>query len=178
MAKEITANDTTGGAVYAILVDAVGRTYNGSSFEAIQDANWGNYDIALTEAGATGIYQGDMPAVAAGVYYFVAFRQAGGSPAVSDTKVGVSPTFQWDGSVEVSLSATVTAVVTAIFAKVVDGTYTFLEGLRFILASTVAKVSGGGTGTVTFRDLGDGTDRIVTKVNLQGDRTGVVLDGS
>lgn len=107
MANELIINYPTGATLYALLFDATGQIYNGSTFVAPGSTNWTSYDIALTEvATATGIYRGNMPTVTTGVYSFVVRKQAGGSPAVSDVVVGVGE-LEWDGSAVVAPSATV-----------------------------------------------------------------------
>lgn len=97
MANELTIDYPTGATLYAYVLDATGQVWNGVAFEAPQNANWGNYDIALTEAGTTGVYRGNMPAVAAGLYSFVVRLQAGGAPAVGDASVGTGQGV-WNGS--------------------------------------------------------------------------------
>ena len=58
----------------------------------------------------------------------------------------------------------------------IEGTYDVQEALRLILSVLVGKVDGGGTTTVTFRDTGDGTNRVVATVDANGNRTAVTLD--
>lgn len=98
MSNELQAYTTTGLTLYAVLLDGTGQAWNGSAFEALAGANWATYDIALTEA-AAGIYLGDMPAAAAGLYSYVVYEQVGGSPATTDTIRG-SGVLVWDGSSE------------------------------------------------------------------------------
>lgn len=63
-------------------------------------------------------------------------------------------------------------------AEVVEGTLTVKESLRLMLSFIAAKVSGGGTATIAFRDVGDTKDRITMTVDAAGDRSAVVRDGS
>ena len=105
MANELVINHPSGSTLYALLFDAIGQVWNGSSFVAPASASWTDYDIAMTEvATATGIYRASMPAAAAGVYGWVVRKQAGGSPAVTDIAVG-SGTIEWSGTAEVSLTS-------------------------------------------------------------------------
>lgn len=99
---KLIAYDTTGGTVYFIILDASGQARNGSAFEALNPANWTTYDIAATE-GAGGVYLADCPALAAGAYNYVAYRQAGANPATSDVRVSTG-SFVWDGSDEITLA--------------------------------------------------------------------------
>ncbi len=72
-----------------------------------------------------------------------------------------------------SLSA---AGIDGIWDEVIEGALTGRQTLRLNLAVLAGKSSGGGTATITFRDTGDATDRIVATVTGVGNRTGVVLD--
>lgn len=104
MANELQAQNTSGKTVYAVVLNATGSVWNGTAFVTPASANWATYAIALAEVGGTGLYEGNFPAVAAGVYSVIAFQQVGGTPAVSDINLGASP-FHWDGAAEVPLSA-------------------------------------------------------------------------
>jgi hypothetical protein len=59
----------------------------------------------------------------------------------------------------------------------VEGSYTLRQLLRLISSALFGKASGGGTTTITFRDLGDTKDRIVETVDSHGNRSAVVLNG-
>ena len=56
------------------------------------------------------------------------------------------------------------------------GAYTGEEIFRLVAAVLAGKASGGGTTTITFRDLNDTKDVIVATVNGVGDRLSVILD--
>jgi hypothetical protein len=102
MANELYATTTIGLTVYAVLLNSVGQIWNGAAFVTINGANWTSYDIALTE-GAAGIYVGNMPAAEAGAYSYVAYKQAGGASAVTDSVVGTGH-IEWDGTAELALT--------------------------------------------------------------------------
>ena len=104
MSNELLATATTGQTLYVLLIDATGQVYNGSTFETPADVNWSTYDIAMTEAGTTGIYRASMLAVSAGAYSWLVYKQAGASPAVGDTVVG-SGTIRWTGTAEETVPA-------------------------------------------------------------------------
>ncbi len=107
MANELVIHHPTGATLYALLFDATGQIYNGSTFGAPSSASWTDYDIAMSEAAtATGIYRADMPAVAAGAYGWVVRKQAGGSPAVGDIAVGAG-SIRWTGTAEEAVPAAV-----------------------------------------------------------------------
>jgi hypothetical protein len=71
-----------------------------------------------------------------------------------------------------------TAGVDAILDDPVEGAYTLRQVLRLMAAALAGKASGGNTTTITFRDLNDGTDRIVATVDSDGNRTAVTLDAT
>lgn len=95
MANELQLQSKTDWTVYAIIRDFVGQVWNGSSWEAYNTGNLGNYDIPMTEQGtASGFYVADFPATIAAAphgkpYGITAYRRLGGSPAEGDTVLGV-----------------------------------------------------------------------------------------
>lgn len=58
----------------------------------------------------------------------------------------------------------------------VEGAYTLKEVLRIMVSALAGKANGGGTGTITFRDLSDAVDRIEATVDGVGNRTDITLD--
>ena len=124
MSGEINLDYGTSGAnIYALLLNSSGLAWNGSAFEAIVNAHWTTYAVALTEQGTTGVYLANFPAVSAG-YYAASFRlRAGGSPAVSDSVVGTPVAINWGG---------VSVVTTS------TGDYCTLAGLRYAVGITNA----------------------------------------
>jgi len=64
-------------------------------------------------------------------------------------------------------------------SRVIEGSLTIDEWGRIILSETALKSAGGGTTTITFRDLADTKNRISATVSATtGDRSAVTLDGS
>lgn len=101
MASELQLAHTPGQTVYAIIRNAAGQVWNGSTFVSQNNSNWGTYAVALTETPANGgFYVGNFPAVAGGAYSVVAYQQAGGSPAVTDSRIGVG-SVAWSGTAAV-----------------------------------------------------------------------------
>ena len=128
------AYDATGNTLYAVLLNNDGKAWNGSAFETLSAGNWSTYDIAMSE-GAGGIYTAAVPAIAAGQFAYVAYRQAGGSPATSDTQVAAG-SFQWDGTDEpypyesnVTYQNGETNTLPAVAAAILEDTGTTLPGL-------------------------------------------------
>lgn len=65
--------------------------------------------------------------------------------------------------------------VDAILDENIEGTHTLREVLRLLGAYAFGKSSGGGTTTVTFRDIDDTKNRIVATVTDVGNRTAITL---
>lgn len=68
--------------------------------------------------------------------------------------------------------------IDAIVDEVIEGSTTLRQALRLILATAAGKSSGGGTSTVTFRDMADSKNRISASVDANGNRTSVTRDAS
>lgn len=64
------------------------------------------------------------------------------------------------------------------WTEVIEGAYTAEDLLKLISAVLLGKVSGAGTGTESFRDVNDSTDRVVASVDSSGNRTSITLDAS
>ena len=62
-----------------------------------------------------------------------------------------------------------------VWDKPIEGNYTAEQIMRVMAAALAGKVSGAGTGTVTFRDINDLVDRITADVDGIGNRTDVRL---
>lgn len=109
MANEIWCNYTTGATLYAIVrKQSDKKVYNGTTFEAWNNANIGTYDIPMTENGM-GMYFVNFPVVAAGIYYVVICVQAGVNPAVTDTVIYTNK-IDWSGTIEVDIGAKVDVI--------------------------------------------------------------------
>jgi hypothetical protein len=87
-----------------------------------------------------------------------------------------------DASVGAMAANTLTAsalaadAVDEILDDVVEGTTTVRQMLRGFASALLSKLSGGGTGTEIFRDIGDTKDRITATVDASGNRTAITLD--
>lgn len=120
MANELNLRSTaTGETIYATIRAFAGTMWNGSTLEALTVANWGNYDIAMTETPASSYYYvATWPAslTTAGWYYVDVYRQAGASPDISDSLIA-SLLVYWDGTTAspqaTDASASAVASVTA-----------------------------------------------------------------
>lgn len=165
-------HDASGQTLYAVAVNDkpgadYGKYWNGAAWEALAVANWGDYDIALTETpSGSYLYVGDFPAADAGQYKLLVFEQAGGSPAISDDLLAESTLF-WDGSAAQSQAA-------GLLAGDVDSTGTPLtarEALELLFAWQFGRAAwdaDAGTWTIYGRD---GTTVLATlTLNGSGNR--------
>jgi len=122
MAGEVNhRHSATGETLYATIRKPVGTYWNTAgtpNFETLAVANWGDYDIALTESPASSyFYIGTFPAISgnmvAGWYWVDVFKRAGGSPAIGDTLQASyfgywdGTTYKWWGEDTVALGGTV-----------------------------------------------------------------------
>lgn len=74
-----------------------------------------------------------------------------------------------------TLPAAIASVDTDILAATVEGTYSVQEVLRIMVGVLAGKVSGGGTTTLTFRDLSDTLNIVAATVDSSGNRSGVTI---
>lgn len=75
----------------------------------------------------------------------------------------------------VALSA---AAIDAILDDALEGSLTVRQALRIVLAGVSGKSAGGGSGTITFRDVADTKNRISATVDANRNRTAVTRDGT
>lgn len=137
MSNELHVYTTSGLTLYAVLLNSTGQVWNGSAFATINGASWTSYDIAMTEA-AAGIYLATMPAaVTAGVYAYVVYEQAGGTPATSDTQRG-SGSIEWDGDSEFVPTAATGAGSETVTITSTDNGSAPLEGVAVWVTSDSA----------------------------------------
>lgn len=69
----------------------------------------------------------------------------------------------------------VAEIAAGVMASTVEGTYDLTETLRIIAGVLAGKLSGGGTTTLTFRNLGDSLDIVQATVDANGNRSGVII---
>lgn len=69
-------------------------------------------------------------------------------------------------------------IAAAVWAYVVEGSYTALGFVRVMMSALAGKCAGAATTTVTFRDTGDSKNRIEATVDAYGNRSSVTLDAS
>lgn len=69
-------------------------------------------------------------------------------------------------------------IADTVLDEIVEGTLTMRQVMRILLAALAGKSSGGGTVTLTFRDIADSKARITATVDTSGNRTAIVRDGT
>jgi hypothetical protein len=149
-----------------------------------------NTDLPAVKAVVDDIHNSDLPAVGNMLIniHDVDLAAVKGDTAEALTRIpdappggaGGLPTVDANNHVNgvqdgVELSAT---AIDAILDEVVEGTLTFRQMLRVFLSALAEKSGGGGTPNLTFRDHADIKNRIAATVDIDGNRTTVVLDGT
>jgi len=148
------------GGAFAQSNNTAGATHNENGYydvplNATDTNTLGTFRVAVSKSGALPVWQ-DYMVVPANVW---------------DSMFGAS-------TLNVNVSTMSSAAVDSILDDPVEGSYTMRQLLRLMASALFGKASGGGTATITFRDLGDSKDRITATVTSNGNRTTVVLDGS
>jgi|RhiMetdeSRZDD1v2_1073273.scaffolds.fasta_scaffold187135_1 hypothetical protein len=148
------------GGAFAQSNNTAGATHNENGYYSVPldttDTNTlGTFRVAVSKSGALPVWQ-DYMVVPANVW---------------DSMFGAS-------TLNVNVATLSSAAVDSILDDPVEGSYTMRQLLRLMASALFGKASGGGTATITFRDLGDSKDRITATVTSNGNRTTVVLDGS
>lgn len=176
MAGEIQTDQPslTGTTLYALVFNASGLVWNGTTFATPVAGSWATYAVALTEITGTGLFRGDFPAAPAGTYFVSARRRVGGSPAASDPIVALGR-LDWSGS---GLASAVAARLAAdgLDPITVEAGINARQALAGSLSAAAGVVSGAGTGTVILRAAGaPGTTRIQATTDANGNRSAITL---
>lgn len=163
--------DTTqsGKTLYAVVRDASGHWWNGSTFEAYSVGDFANYAVALAEQGASGYFTGATPGLAAGPYVVGVRSKAGASPAPSDASLGGYQAY-WDGSQWIVPTDPWGGVITAQIAA---------QLLRLIGAHAAGKRTSNNDGSQeVFTDAVDQTTVRSTVTNASRPATGTAVTRS
>jgi hypothetical protein len=155
------------------LVDAAAAPLASAVADAVCDEAIGTHAGFLAKVD-------NLPAAVAG---------ATGGVAIVGSIMGKSPATLATGDVTGNLPADVKAYtvqptvsgvpsVDDIHDEVIEGTLTFRQAMRLILAVLTGEATGGGTTTITFRDIGDTKDRVVMTVDSSGNRSAVTRTGT
>lgn len=95
-----------------------------------------------------------------------------------ETQMQADPTGFHVNVKELDGSAAGAEIAAAVHERNVEGTTSFEEAVRLIMARLFGKASGGGTATLVFRDIGDTKDRLTMTVDASGNRSAVTKDAS
>lgn len=72
-------------------------------------------------------------------------------------------------------TAGVSAIVSAVFSQIIEGSITFIQSIRIRLAALVGKTSGAETGTIPFRDTADSKTRFTAVCDTDGNRDTITM---
>ena len=72
---------------------------------------------------------------------------------------------------DATIPGLIAGIDTDVLNAVVEGVFTVQDVLKFMAGVLAGKSSGGGTTTITFRDLSDTLNRIIAIVDDDGNRT-------
>lgn len=140
--------------VHAANLDSLATATDLATVDAIVDA-------ILADTGTDGVVLADGAITAAKI----------AADAITAAKIAADAIT----SSELAASA-VAEIADGVLDETVEGAYTLRQIVRLLAAAVGGKASGGGTTAVTFRDLNDGTNRIVATVDANGNRTVMTLD--
>jgi len=168
------------GTPYVVIIDATGKWWNGLAFEAYDAGNWATYVVAATQYGSSDAWYVTFPAATPGNLDVLQFRQAGGSPAESDSMES-GGTFKWDGTTLYPSLLTENAIADGLLDRsdAVESGVTPRQALRAFGAALAGILSGAAGTTVTIKGIGqaaDGTTRITATVDANGNRSAVTLN--
>lgn len=157
-----------------------GTIWNGTALEAYDSADYGFYDVAITESPAdSGRYPMTFPAAAAGTYLWSVKQQTQGAPCEGDAVLH-REWIAWDGTGVIGVT---TAAKTGyklasdgLDSVVIETGCNARQALAIIGAATAGKIAGAGGTTVTICGLGvPTTTRIVATVDSNGNRPSLSL---
>jgi hypothetical protein len=96
---------------------------------------------------------------------------------IGDSGANVATLYSKTSSIPALDAAERTAIADAILTRAdgIETGYTLQQAIRIMAAVLAGESSGGGTATVTFRNLGDTANRITATVTTDGNRTATVL---
>jgi len=106
-------NTATGDTVYVVAIYENAKWVNDTNemLETFDETNWTEYAVSLTETPASSyFYAGSFPLwiTTAGDYFWIPYKQLGGSPAITDDiLVGKPGIIVWNGTAEVQVGTTI-----------------------------------------------------------------------
>ena len=146
--------------------DAVAEIQNGLALEAtltaIKGAGWTTETLAAIDAliDAIKAKTDNLPAVPAPANEY-------------DVRLAA---IQADLDNPSQYKADVSGIPEAVMTAIVEGAVTLRDSLKIANALLAGKTSGGGSGTVIFRDLADTLNRVIAVVDANNNRTTITRD--
>lgn len=103
--------------------------------------------------------------------------------AITGSGTAAGSTITATGQLDADLTVTGTGLSTAnvgqaVWAEIIESGYSAEQIMRILAAVLAGQVSGAGSGVETFKGIDGTTNRVVSTVDNDGNRTSVVLDGS
>ncbi len=132
----------------------------------------GAYIAKVSGGNLVGGIEGDPVAYSAEVQVLLIQSAASTTVSVS-TGSGLSP--EQDAKIT-AIDNNTTGIPDDVWEKTLESGFSAENMMRLMAAALAGKVSGAGSGTVVFRDIGDVKDRITADVDSTGNRTAITLD--
>lgn len=155
---------TSGSTDYAVIHNASGQYWNGTSFEIFNGANWSSYVNPLTEdrfsGSGAGYYKAAFPStITAGRYTFTFYQQEGGSPAFGDPTIGSGGPMYWTGANEdqgstVTVLALLNATAIPELSTIPGPTPTIFTALMLLYMSLRNKHTASSSQEIICNDVG------------------------
>ena len=164
-AVPITAGGLVSADVTAISTDATAANNAESFFDGTGYAGTGNTIPAVTTV--NGLAAGSITATAIATGAITTAKFAAGAIDAAAVATGA-----------IDADALAADAVDEFWDEVLEGTLTGRQFMRIFMAVLAGESAGGGTSTITFRDLADTKDRISATIDSGRNRTAVTRDGS
>ena len=159
----------------AIAQADVRLSYNGDSWHQVHH-NQNSVNLQYYEHGYYKLYLDTTDTSLGNSTY------AGGNLVISIHKAGTLAVWKEYTIIPQNLfdymfSSTQPATTVPLFDDKIEGTYTLRQYMTWMAAVLFSKATGGGTTSITFRNVGDSINRIVATVDSNGNRSSITLTG-
>lgn len=131
-------------------------------------SGWVEFEATYNDGTYTYSYSGEA--------YYTSGTRANGSWSVVEN-LAISA-IKADTALLVTTVPTAAENAAAVWTRALEGSLTAEQMQRLLLSVLAGKVSGAGTGTEVFRDIGDTKARVTVTTDPSGNRTAVVRDGA
>lgn len=161
--------------------------WNGSAVRWYTGTDWTSATeqlLSMTQVtGSQYRYNFTPNSTVSGQFIMIRFSEVDNVDVTSSCLAFVHPESRWVSSSGVTVTTNndktgyslSTAGVDAVLDDPVEGSYTMRQILCVLAGWTVGKASGGGTTTITFRNVGDTLNRIVETTDSNGNRSAITL---